>query len=187
MFTRGSCDEGACDLYEMNADGSGVRRLTRGGQSSDGSWSPDGEQIVFWSSRRLLLDLSGGSGIFVMNADGSGNRRLTPDFDTAWNPDWSPDGETILFVGSKDDPGTGDEVTAIYRMNADGSDPRKIASPTGYWIDEPEWSPDGNSIAFFSDGQGVGAIWVMKADGTRQRPLTRSGDSHSPSWQPSSN
>lgn len=180
MFTRGRCDEDACNLDVMNADGSGVEQVTRGGDDADGSWSPDGEQIVFWSGRDF------GSGIFVMNVDGSGVRALTPEFETAWGPDWSPDGETILFVGSKDESGAGDDVPSIYRMNADGSDAKKIASATGYWIDESEWSPDGNSITFFSDGQGPGAIWVMNADGTQQRPVTRRGDSHSPSWQPSS-
>lgn len=180
MFTRGRCDEDACDLYVMNADGSGIERVTGEGEDSDGSWSPDGEQIVFWSGRDF------GSGIFVMNVDGSGVRALTPQFEVAWGADWSPDGETILFVGSKDESGAGDDVPSIYRMNADGSDAKKIASATGYWIDEPEWSPDGDAITFFSDGQGPGAIWFMKADGTQQRPLTRRGDSHSPSWQPSS-
>lgn len=181
MFTRGrQGDAESTDLYEMNADGTGVRQLTRDGASSDGSWSPDGKLIVFWSDRDLA------SGIFVMNADGSTARHLTTDFDAAWHPDWSPDGEAILFVGSRDDPTTGDEDTSIYRMTAEGGDPTKIAAPTGYWIDEPEWSPDGVSIAFFSDGQGPGAIWVMSADGTQQRPVTRVGDSHSPSWQPSS-
>ena len=79
---------------------------------------------------------------------------------------------------------TGDEETAIYRMKSDGSEPTRIASPTGFWIDEPEWSPDGTSIAFFSDGGGPGAIWVMRADGTGQRQLTGERDSHSASWRP---
>jgi TolB protein len=183
LFTRGSDDE--YDLYEMKADGTEVRRLTRGGESSDGSWSPDGQHIVFWSSRRAgLLDLSGGSGVFVMNADGSEVRSLTDDFEAALHPDWSPDGESILFVGSREDPASGEEDTSIYRTDANGGHPTKIASPTGYWIDEPEWSPDGGSIAFFSDGQGPGEVWIMQADGTQQRPLTHHGDSHSPSWRP---
>jgi TolB protein len=176
MFTRSSGD--SMDLYVMNTDGSAVERLTRNGESADGSWSPDGERIVFWSKRDFV------SGLYVMDVDGSDVRFLTEEFDTAWGADWSPDGETIVFVGSKDDPTTGDEVVAIYRMNADGSGQEEVARPTGYWIDEPEWSPDGESIAFFSDGHGPGALWVMNADGTQQRAITTTGDSHAPSWRP---
>lgn len=40
----------------------------------------------------------------------------------------------------------------------------------------PEWSPDGLRIAFESSQDGNGEIWVMQADGTGARNLTRSPD-----------
>ena len=56
----------------MNADGSGLRRLTRNA-AADGQavWSPDGRKIAFVRFRH------GDSEIHVMNADGSGQRKLT--------------------------------------------------------------------------------------------------------------
>ena len=175
MFTRGRSREDAHDLYVMNVEGTAVERLTRDGESGDGSWSPNGQRIVFWSGRNY------GSGIFLMDAGGGNMRPLTAEFETAWGADWSPDGKTILFVGSRRD---GDDVPSIWRMNADGSNVEELSEASGYWIDEPEWSPDGESIAFFSDGRGPGEIWVMDTDGGAQRPITHRGDSHSPSWQP---
>ena len=77
--TRGSSDE----IYVINADGSGQRRLTQSGQQP--LWSPDGQKIAFTSKRNGNYD------IYVMNPDGSGQRNLTRnparvDDSLAWSP-----------------------------------------------------------------------------------------------------
>ena len=56
---------GAPDVLVMNADGSGVRRLTQhDAYDSGGFWSPDGTRIAFSSDR------DGDMEIFVMSVDG---------------------------------------------------------------------------------------------------------------------
>ena len=56
---------GAADVLIMNADGSGVRRLTNhDAYDSGGFWSPDGTQIVFSSDRYGDME------IFVIDVDG---------------------------------------------------------------------------------------------------------------------
>ena len=49
----------------------------------------------------------------------------------------------------------------------------------------PAWSPDGKYIAFVSNGahRGLGDIYVMKADGTGQRRLTKGVDNQWPDWR----
>jgi Tol biopolymer transport system component len=50
---------------------------------------------------------------------------------------------------------------------------------------EPAWSPDGRKIAFRSTRNGNRDIYVMNADGSGKRNLTRNAASDSrPSWSP---
>jgi TolB protein len=67
----------------MNADGSGVTRLTTSpGIDATPDWSPDGTRIVFASTR------DGNSEIYVMNADGSGQTRITVNSAFDGLPSW---------------------------------------------------------------------------------------------------
>ena len=63
---------GEAEIYVINADGSGKRRLTRNAGCDFGpAWSPDGRKIAFSRGANLHQQ------VYVMNADGSGQRRLT--------------------------------------------------------------------------------------------------------------
>jgi TolB protein len=74
IFVSGHGD-GNYEIYLMNADGSGKIPLTDSPGARDDNmnarWSPDGTQILFWSSR------DGNQELYVMNADGSHQTRLT--------------------------------------------------------------------------------------------------------------
>ena len=79
--------DGNFEIYVMNADGTGVSRLTdEPGADALPAWSPDGERIVFVSDR------SGNEEIFVMNADGTAVEQLTDDPADDVEPAWSPAG-----------------------------------------------------------------------------------------------
>ena len=83
--------DGNPELYVMNADGSGLTRLTDnpaidGNPSGDSapSWSPDGSHIAFTSLR------DGNPETYVVNVDGTGLTRLTDNPAADGHPAWSP-------------------------------------------------------------------------------------------------
>jgi hypothetical protein len=96
------------EVYVMNADGSGEKRLTYD-TGDDPAWSPDSQWIAFVSRQDQNFE------IFVMKADGSDLTRLTNHPANDGSPTWSPDGRQIAFSSSLD--GSSD----IYVMNADGA------------------------------------------------------------------
>ena len=157
-------------IQAVNADGSGGRVLTADSGDFSPSWAPGGSKLAFDRSNHGKV----GRDIDVISADGSGLRRLTSDgFDDS-DPSWSPDGQKIVF-------GRGGR---IYTMSAsDGSG--LIALTAGGFDWHPTWSPDGRRIAFGSDRTGINAIYVMNADGSGVRQLTKypEGD-YLPWWSP---
>jgi TolB protein len=75
------------DIYVINADGTGLRRITSG---LDPQLSPDGSQIAFtrWEPRYEL---------FTINVDGSGERAWTQNWRQMKSATWSADGSKLIF------------------------------------------------------------------------------------------
>ncbi len=101
--------------------------------------------------------------------------RLDTDEGTWMNVDVSPDGSRIAF----------DMLGDIYTMPIAGGTPTRIAEGLAY-EQQPRWSPDGRQIAFVTDRGGGDNIWLMNADGSNKRALTKEDFRlmNQPSWSP---
>ena len=80
------------DIFACRPGGQDLRQLTHEkGYDAEGSYSPDGKQIVFCSDR------DGDPDLYLMDADGGNVRQLTnaPGYDGG--PFFSPDGKWIVY------------------------------------------------------------------------------------------
>jgi TolB protein len=166
------------DLYRMNRDGSGLRRLTNDPQGNfEPAVSPGGASIAFVSSR------DGDAEVYVMRADGGEPRRLTAFYRDDWAPRWSPDGRRIAFLSNRE---SADRVfmvhvdgTGLQRLNATGPDSLVIEA-------DPAWSPDGTRIALTvrtRDGKARIAVHDLR---TGKRAFVSAADevASMPAWSP---
>ena len=165
---RGPRDEILVLDVERNRQVSRIRLEI--GAAMTPSWSPDGQRIVF-------TGLDGGiSDLFVVDRDGENLERLTNDRYAEFHPVWSPDGQQIAFSTDRG-PGTDFDLltTGNWRIATYDVTTRRVAVLPG--MDRgrnvsPQWAPDGRSLAFVSDRNGVSNIYLYDLGTTEVYQLT---------------
>jgi imidazolonepropionase-like amidohydrolase/Tol biopolymer transport system component len=97
------------------------------------------------------------------------------DEGTWMNLDVSPDGKEIVF----------DLLGDIYKMPSAGGDAILLRGGLAYEV-QPKFSPDGAKILFTSDAGGGDNIWIMDADGSDAKQVTKESFRllNNASWSP---
>jgi Tol biopolymer transport system component len=161
----------AVRLMVSATDGSDAQQITDGSSIAWNSrWSPDGKRIAFTGRNDPKSELA----VFVMNPDGSEQRQVShiaPEEGGAQSPAWSPDGRQLAIqVNSRKQK----NAAHIWIVDIATGEAHKLAAHDQPYLDEtPSWFPDGKRIAFQSNRTGRMEVWVMNADGSRQKEVTR--------------
>jgi TolB protein len=158
---------GSPDVYDCNADGSGLLRLTKTREDeSSPCWSPDGEWICYATkvnSRRVLQKMraTGGAAQTV-----STSGALNPS-----EPDWSPDGKWIAFTEQLRDfqicvvPANGGPVTEL------------VAG------EDPSWAPNSRTLICTRREGGRRVLSLLDVPTKQYKDVSRiTGSNSQPSW-----
>jgi Tol biopolymer transport system component len=167
------------DIFDIDPESLEMRRLTEArGYDAEGSYSPDGEWIVFSSTRsayereltdeqtrQLETDPSFFAEIYIMKSDGSGERRLTRFDGYDGGPFFMPDGERIVWRRFD----TRGLVADVWTARIDGTDPRQITDFASMsWA--PYSHPSGEYIIFTSNKLGFEnfELFIVDAEGKKE-------------------
>jgi WD40 repeat protein len=133
------------------------------------TFSPDGKRIVFQGMSGGLSDL------YMIDVDGRNLRQLTNDAYGDGKPSWSPDGRTIAFETERG-PQTDLETlrfgkTRIALLDLETNRIEVLPDQAGRNIN-PQWSPDGEAVAFLSDRTGVSNLFLYDLADRQHYQLT---------------
>ena len=167
------------DIYAYSENTRSLKRLTTArGYDAEGSYSPDGQSIVFSSMRdaynralspaeqkQLETDPSFFAEIYIMKYDGSGQRRLTTTAGYDGGPFFTQDGKKIVWRRF-DEKGL---IADVWTMNFDGTDQKQITD-FGSMSWAPYIHPSGAYYFFASNKLGFEnfEVFIVDAAGAKE-------------------
>ncbi|MEN0005253.1 MAG: hypothetical protein AAF798_13960 [Bacteroidota bacterium] len=171
------------DIFSADLQGNISKQLTNeSGYDAEASVSPDGQRIVFTSTR------SGDPELYTMNVDGSNVQQITNQLGYDGGAFFSPDSQQLVFCASR--PKTKEELSTyqallamdlvasaaieLFICNADGSDMRQLTE-LGGTNQTPYFHPSGEKIIFTSNHHTKDRIFnlfMINTDGTGLEQIT---------------
>lgn len=160
------------EIYVMEADGTRRRRVTGNRQINlFPAWSPDGNTILYTSTR-------GGAADLWTLSRGRPGRRLKELPHEKYRGIYGPLDGQVTFVMSQNGN------TDLFITRSDGRGIRRLTDSRAIEV-SPTWSPDGQRLAFASDRSGSQQIYLKDLATDRVRRLTFRGNYNAtPAWSP---
>ncbi|HEY9205383.1 MAG TPA: hypothetical protein VIO58_05630 [Candidatus Methanoperedens sp.] len=159
-------------IYTVDAGGSDMKQLASDVNEpylGSVTWSHDGKRIAF-----------SGKNLWIMNSNGTDIRLLSD----CWRGAWSPDDSKILCMSSEEE---NDRFQSIRLINLSNGNKTELIKSVE--VEDPVWSPDGNSILFksFTEGRNPG-IYVSDSLGRNVKLIyDESSSLDAISWNPGGN
>ena len=168
------------DIWVRDLERDTASRVTRlPGQNQRPVWTPDGTNLIFWSSNPAA------PGIYSIRADGSGvAQRLTDGKIQQLPQSISPDGKRLAMVQTSTAGGV--EIW-MATVEGEAGHPR-LGRPepflqTPFSTISPAFSPDGRWLAYYSHDPEKEGVWVVPFPGAGGAWLI-SGRGDEPVWSP---
>jgi len=141
-------------------------------------FSPDGKQIAYCTKIEtddiVYVHSLNNHHIFKMDVNEKNNQLIIKN---GASPKWSPQGDKIVYSS------TGKYFSSqIFVANADGSHQKQLTTTVSprLWPgwppdgnEDPQWTPDGKKIVYVSSENEKAEIFIMNADGSNQKRLTK--------------
>ncbi|HSB03076.1 MAG TPA: hypothetical protein VLE49_20665, partial [Anaerolineales bacterium] len=145
----------------MNADGSGMRRLTTEDNQRHyyPSLAPDGQSVVYSSYREDNV-----YEIYSLALNDGSMKRLTNKLGVLTGPEVSPDGKVIVFAR-----GNANGKYQLMVMDRNSEEVGDIPRVSGW---DPTWSPDGKQILFASGPENGVQLFAVNRDGKDLHQVT---------------
>ncbi len=149
------------EIYSVGVDGLDLQRLTDSpGYDAEGSYSHDGKQIVFTSTR------DGDPDIYIMNADGSNVRQITNVDGYDGGPFFSPDDKWIIYRTDR----KAKDMLQVHVVAVDGTQDTPLTDDLNQVNWCPYFHPNGKTIIWSSADYSRGPmganfdLWAMDID-----------------------
>lgn len=179
--TRASRAPAQFAVFTARKDGSDVSILISNSEQemSHPRVSPDRTRVVLTQYTKRGKDGKAteeqgyeGTEIRILNLDGSGLETIIPAKPgiVAANGCWSPDGKSLIYI-STDNPQRAPEIRQIDLATRKVM---RVPTPAGLKATDPHW--EAGQIVFpakAAEGKGADALWIMRADGSGARQITR--------------
>ena len=133
------------------------------------SFSPDGRRIVFSGMRH------GSSDLYIASLDAGGYTQVTKDPYGDLQPQWSPDGRTIAFISDRGDDMDLDILKiGKWKLALLDLETQKVSIIDGQGgrALNPQWAPDGKSLAYITDRTGIANIFLYDLESKQHYQLT---------------
>jgi len=148
LLVAGSSLSGDSQLTVLPVPAGSARRLGNI-MAHDGTWSPDGQMILY----------ANGPDLYVAKNDGSGSRKIVTTAGIPFSLRWSPDAEILRFTVQD----TKTNSSSIWEVSAHGANLHPLLPG---WNNPSEeccgnWTPDGKYYVFQSGRNGRTDIWAI--------------------------